>query len=641
MKRVKTVSPPSRAGRGVAAAAAGVATGAFILVGCSGGSGMSRIDREVAQLIDGTSSRIGVDAGEAAGALPAGDREVTGDPWRDAPTDPWSEAPSTRNPAAGDLPFAEVAATDADTVIARLEGYDEQAGDAILLGLEDALAWAIRESREHRFAEEELVLQALRVLVERHLWGPRFFADVSATARARATDGLYDSSLAVVTDLSVTQRLPYGGNVSASILASAVEDLHERVTGENVQSASILLAADIPLLRGAGRVARESRVQAERSLIYATRDYERFRREFLFDVAADFLDLIVLQRQIENARRGVESFQALERQQEALYRAGRSTPFDAAEAQNETLEAVDNLNAAAERYRLAVDRFKARIGIPVDQPVRIAPGALGLPVPEVSLEEAVRSALLYRLDLQNVRDRVDDARRAIEVAENQLLADLDLSLSAELPTDPDLDRAGLQFDPDEMDFVAGVTYGLPLDREVERLALRQRQIDLERSIRSLERTRDDVTIGVRGAVRGIDAALFSLRIQERNVEIAERRQESIEADPARANVRQRTDAINQVLRARDNLDSARRDLELAVLGYLRDSGQLRVARDGTIEPLAGMTLAGTPASRPGEGGRPVRIDPRLPEVLPDLPPADADGDAPGAAAGAAPGGDAG
>lgn len=611
MKRVKTVSRRPGPGRG-REAATGLAAGALLaavpLAGCSGGSGMERIDREVARLLDDSAGATSAEVTPGDEALPEGDRAVSNDPWADRPADPWDEQPPTANPGADALDFEEVAATDAETVIARLEGYDIESADALVLDLEDALAWATRNSREHRFAEEELVLSALRLLIERHRWGPRFFADISATARADADDGVYDSSLAVVTDLGVTQRLPYGGEVSARILATAVEDLHERVTGENTQSASILLDASIPLLRGAGRTAREDRVQAERNLIYATREYERFRRAFLFDVARDFLDLIVLQRQIENARRGVESFQRLEEQQDALYQAGRATPFDAAEAQNETLEAVDNLNASLERYRLAVDRFKARIGIPVDRAVRIVDDELGLPVPEVTLEQAVRSALRYRLDLQNTRDQVDDARRRLERARNNLLADFDLTLGAELPTDPDLDRGGLQFDPDELEFVAGVTYGLPLDREIERLTLRQSQIDLERSIRGLERTRDDVTIGVRGAVRGIDAALFSLRIQERNVEIAERRQESIEADPARANIRQRTDAINQVLRARDARDSARRDLELAVLAYLRDAGRLRVARDGTIRPLDGMRIvvrSGDPTADPADAADPA------------------------------------
>ena len=57
----------------------------------------------------------------------------------------------------------------------------------------------------------------------------------------------------------------------------ATEDLHRKVSGEGIQSAEIILEADIPLLRGAGNVAREDRIQAERDLIYAAREFERFR----------------------------------------------------------------------------------------------------------------------------------------------------------------------------------------------------------------------------------------------------------------------------------------------------------------------------------------------------------------------------
>jgi outer membrane protein TolC len=200
----------------------------------------------------------------------------------------------------------------------------------------------------------------------------------------------------------------------------------------------------------------------------------------------------------------------------------------------------------------------------------------------------VRAALTHRLDLQTTRDAVEDARRALRVARNNLLGDLDLDATVTIPTDPDRDRGGLRFDGEQIDFGAGITYRAPVDREIERLAVRQAEIGLARSQRAYERTRDTVTIDVRGAVRGIDSARFSLEIQESNVRIAENREASIEADPDRANVRQKTDAIDQTARARDARDSAARDLALSILGYLLDSGQLRVRIDGTLDLPEGL-----------------------------------------------------
>src|SRR5690606_36404150 len=151
-------------------------------------------------------------------------------------------------------------------------------------------------------------------------------------------------------------------------------------------------------------------------------------------------------------------------------------------------------------------------------------------------EEATERALLYRRDLQNRRDLVDDARRAIAVARNQLLPDLDLRASAGLPTDPD-DRIGdARFSPGDADYTASLTLGLPLDRRIERLRLRQAVIGYERQAREYERFRDEVILDVRRAVRDIDQARFQLRLAEERVRINARRLEeqnlrSEEIDP--------------------------------------------------------------------------------------------------------------
>jgi hypothetical protein len=99
---------------------------------------------------------------------------------------------------------------------------------------------------------------------------------------------------------------------------------------------------------------------------------------------------------------------------------------------------------------------------------------------------------------------------------------------------------------------------------------------------------------VRGDVRGIDRARFSLQIQEPNIGIGEQRVASINAAPDRADARDASEAANDLAEARDARDSARRDLQVAVLRYLLDSGQLRVSPQGMIIPLNGMP-EGNPA----------------------------------------------
>ncbi len=551
------------------------------LAGCE--SGLSGVDKRIEALLDDTTDDLAGDA-----VTPRNERWRLGDP--DAPPGMSfegyaSESPSSVNPGPGELTFDPV--DEAEKVSLRLEEEDPT-DDVVLLDLEGAWGLAFENSREYKFAEEEYVLAAIRLLIERHRWGPRFFNDVIANVSADGDDYLFDSTATVVNDLGVTQRLPYGGNVSARLLAQASQDLHQRVAGENAQSARIILEADVPLLRGAGISAREPRIQTERDLVYAARRFERARRELIFDIARDFLSLVVQKQQVENGRRQLETLIDLEARERALVRSGRQDPFQAIRAEQNVLFQRDSLSGQLESLRIALDAFKIRLGLSPDVDLDIDTTLPTLPSPDISQDVAVKLALQYRLDLQTQRDRVEDAYRGLEIAKNELLPDLDLSGSIELPTDPDRERAGLRFDPGEVEFEAGVTFGLPLDREIERLSLREQQIRLEQSIRNYEEFRDNVAVLVRAAVRDIQRSRFSLQVQEENVRVSERRQESINAAIDRSTARDRSEAADQLLEARDRRDRAARDLQVAILDYLLTTGQLRVQPDGQLQPLPGM-----------------------------------------------------
>jgi outer membrane protein TolC len=540
--------------------------------GCE--SPFQRIDRRTSDLLTEANADLGPETRDPRPGWPDGEK-----PPKQASENLTEERPATVNPTADQMVFSP--ARDGNQVMQRLEDYAQVRADALELDLNEALAYAIQHGREYRFAEEDFLLSALRLLSER---------DLLVEVESIGDNGLYDSSLRLVNDLRVTQRLPYGGQVSAQLLAAATEDLHQRVAGENVQTAELVFAADIPLLRGAGMVAREGLIQAERNMVYAARDFERFRREFLFDITTSFLNLVVLQQAIVNAERQVELLVAFEERDRALAEAGRTPPFEAALSVQSTLFAIDRLNSQREGFRLAVDRFKVRIGMPEERALIIKPTTPGMPTPKTDLQEAVRLAMGYRLDLQNRRDRIDDARRAVNNARNDLLADLDLSGSLSIPTDDEKDRAGLDFDFEDLSFRAALALGLPIDRELERINLREVQVVLERSIREYERERDSIAVDVRAATRNIDRAEFSRELQEQNVRTAERRLASINAAPDRADARDRSETADDLLAAQDDYLRARRDVQVSILRYLLDSGQLRVDDDGSIRPLRDMPL---------------------------------------------------
>ncbi|MEO0717039.1 MAG: TolC family protein [Planctomycetota bacterium] len=244
---------------------------------------------------------------------------------------------------------------------------------------------------------------------------------------------------------------------------------------------------------------------------------------------------------------------------------------------------------------LQLYRFKLRLGLSVSDPIAIAPLEFAVPEPEITTEAAVAAALDFRLDLQNERDRLVDARRAINNARNALLPDLDIAGEVGVPTDDDDREGGVLFDFDDTTYRASVSLGLPLDREIERLQLRDRIIRFERARRDFEQFRDQVTLDSRAAVRSVDLARFSLNLAEQQVEINRRRLQEQQLKEDEVSQQEIVDSENALLDAQNSRDAALTGLRNAVLNYLETTGQLRVAPDGTFQPLPGMTdAAGQP-----------------------------------------------
>ena len=554
-------------------------------------SSLSDVDRKVQRTVTQRSAALGPET-------PAPQRDFP-DPAAARAPGQHDPEPPTRNPAAADLAFD--AAAEGRDVEARLRTLIDEsllgpaADDAggtgappLSITLPDAFRIAQRSARDFLNAEEEYILAAISVLIERHLWGPRLFNDTSFSVAGSAEDGSYDNTARLINDLRLTRRLPAGGEVAASWIWEASENLREAATSDYRQSSEIAVDASIPLLRGAGSAARESLIQTERNLIYAARDFERFRRQFLVSIAGDYFDLLQAMAAIENEERRLESAIGLEDQMEARFDAGEVAQFQVNIARTDTLSARASLVNRRESFTIALDRFKVRLGIPVEAAVIIESFAFDVPEPDIELSEATRRALLYRLDLQNQRDRVDDRRRGVQIAENNTLPDLDLVGSVGVPTDPDRDVGSLSFDHEELRYSAGVNLSLPLDRQIERLGVRRAQINLQQQSRGYDQFRDNVVVDVRQSVRAVEIARYQLLLAQERVGINELRQEEQQLKLDEVDAQEIVDTNNAKLDAENARDQAVTNLRNAVLQYLLDTGQMRVARDGTFQPLPGM-----------------------------------------------------
>ena len=468
--------------------------------------------------------------------------------------------------------------------------------------LRDTFTYAARHSRDLQSAKEELYLAALDLTLERHLWTPQFVAEVTAGVDFSDAGGVDDEERAftATSDLGVTQQLPYGGRVVARVVSTLVRDLKGRVADS--ESSSVILEADLPLLRGAGHAAYESRYSAERDMIYAVRLYERFRRSFLVNVAARYFALQGNKAAIANT---FVSYQSRFRDWEKADFTGRvgqsRDVFEAPRAKSILRSAEAGLVNTKESYESALDQFKIFLGMPVDflldvvdQELDKQSQSLDVLLPEVDGAEAERVALRLRLDLLTDADRIDDAGRGISVAKNRILPDLDFNASAAFHSDPEHLNA-FDVNVERNDYSALLQLRMD-DRKTERNAYRASLIAYRRAQRQHEETVDSVRADVRRAIRRIEQQSALREIQTLNVHENELRLEAARAqfDLGKSTNQDVVDAESDLLRARNDLARAVAEYRNAILEFRRDTGTLRVSDDGLISSLGTLLPKANP-----------------------------------------------
>ncbi len=525
-----------------------------------------------------------------------------------ATTQPVAEVPATQpaQPSAQNTQTTAGVEPPAMAPAADVAAGSQPAGEIPVLSLGEALEYAFRHAREFQTAKEELYLAALALSLERHLWTPQLVGDIRTRYANYGAIRDFDHAMDVVATTAVEQKLPFGGEVTASVIGSLMRDLTNHVTtGENGQA---VLAANIPLLRGAGHVAYESRYQAERDLIYAVRTFERFRQTLAVSIAGDYFALQRLKQEIVNVTASLDQFSMMVDEATARWQIGLVLELDVQRAEQDRLDARNRQVVAVETYKTAVEEFKIRLGMPLDTPIDIEPlqdpgeepaarsqqgQAVRLEsairMPQTSAEEAVRLAHKYRLDLLNVLDFIDDRRRGVDIARNNLLPSLDLQGSVTFDTNPD--RLNMvDYHDDRATWRSALNLELPLDRKEERNELRSSLIRKARAQRNYEEARDQVAVQVRQAMRNVLQSRETLDIQLLSRELAVRRRQGarLRFEQGFVGNRDIVEAENALLRARNALALAQVQYRLAVLEFLRDTGMLRLDDEGQwVTPAAG------------------------------------------------------
>lgn len=291
---------------------------------------------------------------------------------------------------------------------------DPREDGTIRLDQERAVAAALLNSREYQTELEDLYLIALRLTLSRFAFDLQWFLPNTTTFTHFGSGGepTETNTLAVDTNLGFTRNLAAGGELLVDFANSFVVEY----TGGQRQFRSNFLAQLIqPLLRGAGReVTLENLTQSERDVLYAVRDFARFRKRFWADVAIDrggYLDLLLALQTIRNNQANLQRQEETYRLYTELFNGGRASAVELDQFfQSFQAARLDVINSQTS-FDTLLDSFKLKLGLP----------------PRVPLE--LDDSLLGRFVL--VDPEIDQTRNELEAFQRARLAELDQLPSAE------------------------------------------------------------------------------------------------------------------------------------------------------------------------------------------------------------------
>ncbi|MBL7645146.1 MAG: TolC family protein [Candidatus Hydrogenedentes bacterium] len=550
----------------------------------------------------------------------------------------FSIEPTTGADALDDLPVNDVI----DPALGET-GADESG--ATVLSLEQALALAVTNSRAYQNRKEALYLEALSLSLDRHRYAPIFSGGAGAeyarttTTTNEATElsqalgvtnafideleavtgtpaDLLNAYAAVVeqagdvagltgteagyasertasagTSAGVDWLLKGGGRIAVDLTSNFLRFL----TGDTESITSSVLSATVtqPLLRGAGaKVSAERLTQAERDVLYALRDFSRFRQQFTVQVAAAYYQVLQNLDAVHNNWNSLENFRRNAERERDFATEGRSTLASVGRQEAAELGAENSWINAVRNYRENLDEFKILLGLSTHTAIVLDPAELdelrrtGLRHPNIVMDDAVKVAFSARLDLYTERDRVEDAERALVVARNALLPDVTLAADASVRSQGDDNFQRLDFR--RTDWNAGLDVDLPLDRKAERNAYRSTLIQYERIKRDLTLAEDTISLDVRSAWRNLESARRNFLVAQKSVDLNMRRVEEQEllAELGRGSALDQVDAQNELTQSQNGLTASLISHTLARLQFWLDMGILYIKEDGQWEEVS-------------------------------------------------------
>ncbi len=459
---------------------------------------------------------------------------------------------------------------------------------AKVVELADALRLGVTRNRTYLGRKEDLYLQALNLTLARHRFAPIFAASGSATLdRNQVETGVNQ----FVTDTTQTYTGGVGfsmlSKVGTRLVADLSTDFLRFVTGglREVSDSKLAVTLTQPLLRGAGYLAvTEVLTQTERDTLYAVRDFTQYRKSFTVDLTSQYFQTLQARDKARNAYLAYQAFKRTVERERGMQEANKRTLPSLLQIDQAVLQYQTRWLAAIRAYEQQLDDLKIEMGVPVLTPTMLDDDELKkltLADPPGTLDEALATAQITRLDLWNSRETLEDATRKVRVAKQELLPTLNAVLGYKLDGDPNAD--GPNLDGKRRKVSVGGDLDLHLDKKAERNDLRAAEVAEQAARRALNLDEENVRRQIRADWRDLALARKQYDLAVQGLALSERRLE-VETDffkeDKTTSPRDLIDAQQKNIDARDLVTSTLITHTISRLTLWKDMGILFITKDG-------------------------------------------------------------
>ncbi|MCM8829639.1 MAG: TolC family protein [Candidatus Omnitrophica bacterium] len=461
---------------------------------------------------------------------------------------------------------------------------DETYSETFILDLKTATVLAKNNNRTYKSKQEDVYLNILDLTYQRYLFRTRYGLGGSVYM-----DKGDDESISAQTNFKLLRWLATGAQITFDITKNFISYL----TGDKKTDFQTMVSLDIlqPLLKGAGRkIAQEDLIQAEREAVYTIRDLIRYQKSFSIDTSEKFLNIILLQKKVENFYNNYQSIKATRERIEMLASAGRIPPLQVDQARQNEYTAYQRWVNAENSYLSALDNFKIFLGLSTKSSISIKDTLIenimesGIVEPDIDIKDYVGNAIKKRLDLITSYDRVEDSKRKIKVALNRLKPEVNLIVRVKESTAA---HSYPNIELNEPSYRTGIEFDLPLDKIPSRNYYKKALIDLNRKQRDFENKRDTVILEVYQQYRNLQEYYQSYLTQQNSLLLAKRRVESTDLllQAGRATTRDILEAEEAYLAAKNDLATAVVNYLLSYLRFLNSAEMLELDEKGMWEEL--------------------------------------------------------